>query len=266
VTPLDAALAYARHGWSVVPGRVTSKRALVPWKPFQQTAADPAQLRAWWRRWPRANVAVVTGRVSGVVVVDVDVRHGGDHALAELERDHGGLPRTTVVVTPSGGCHVYLTHPGGRIANSASRIGLGIDVRGDGGLALLPPSRRPDGTYRWAVGGPTAVPAMPAAWVELLRPPRQAAAGTRTASGAGQPPDGSRDAARLAGLLKAVQRAPVGQRNSTLHWASCRLAEMLAAGAPATWAEVLVCAGVAIGLEPGECRDTVHSGLKGWTS
>jgi hypothetical protein len=76
-------------------------------------------------------------------------------------------------------------------------------------------------------------------------------------------PAGHRDAARLAGLLKALQRAPEGQRNSTLYWCGRRLAEMLASGAPQSWVEVLVRAGVAVGLEPDECRGTVASALGG---
>src|SRR5215207_6148641 len=158
------AATYADHGWSVVPAAVTDKRALVTWRQWQLAAAGLEQLAHWGRRWPRANWAVITGRLSGIVVVDVDPRHRGDHALAELEQRHGDLPWTAVVETPSGGWHVYLRHPGGRIPNSASRIGLGIDIRGDGGLALLPPSRRPDGAYRWAVGGPATVPPMPEGW------------------------------------------------------------------------------------------------------
>jgi hypothetical protein len=262
VTPLEAALAYQHAGWSIVPARVTGKRALVPWKRWQESAPDLEQLRAWWRRWPRANPAVVTGHVSGVVVVDVDVGHHGDRALAELERDHGRLPWASVVETPSGGWHVYLAHPGGRIPNSASRLGRGLDVRGDGGLALLPPSRRQDRQYRWVVGGPDTVPAMPAAWAELLRPrPRTAVPDTRTTSAAAQPPGGPRDAARLAGLLKALQRAPEGCRNAVLYWAGCRLAEMVAQGAPPSWANVLIRAGVAAGLEQAEVRDTMASAL-----
>jgi Bifunctional DNA primase/polymerase, N-terminal len=263
MTPLDCALAYCEAGWSVIPCRVTGKRSLVRWRPWQQMAPDPDQLRIWWGRWPKANLAVVTGRLSGVVVVDVDPRHRGDRALAELEREHGDLPWTAVVESPSGGHHVYLAHPGGRIANSASRIGLGVDVRGDGGIALLPPSRRMDGEYRWAVGGPATVPEMPAAWARLLRPsPRRPVAGPGRPLGAAQPPDGSRqNAARLAGVLRTLEQAPEGNRNAVLYWAGCRLAEMLAQGAPASWAEALVQAGVAAGLELSECRDTVASAL-----
>lgn len=70
-----------------------------------------------------------------------------------------------------------------------------------------------------------------------------------------------RDAARLAGLLRALQRAPEGKRNGVLFWCGCRLREMVGQGAPASWADVLVRAGVAAGLDLGECRDTVASAL-----
>jgi Bifunctional DNA primase/polymerase, N-terminal len=96
----QAALDYYHQGWSVVPVAVAGKRALVPWKVWQHSRPDPDQLAAWWRRWPAANLAVVTGRVSGLVVVDVDVRHGGDRTLAELEAEHGDLPMLAMVETP----------------------------------------------------------------------------------------------------------------------------------------------------------------------
>jgi hypothetical protein len=138
-----------------------------------------------------------------------------------------------------------------------------LDVRGDGGLVLLPPSRRADGTYFWTAGGPATMPPVPAAWVELLRPaPRQAVACTRTAPGAARPPGGSLDAARLAGLLRTLQRTPEGRRNGMLFWCGCRLAEMLDQGAPEAWVEVLVRAGVATGLGEHEARGTVQSGLR----
>jgi Bifunctional DNA primase/polymerase, N-terminal len=254
-----SALGYAAHGWSVVPAPVASKRALVPWKPWQVTPADVGQVGRWWQRWPRANVGIVTGRVSNLVVVDIDVRHGGEAGLAQLEREHGDLPWSAVTETPSGGWHIYLAHPGFRVANSAGRLAAGVDVRGDGGLVLAPPSQRTDGCYRWAFGGPADVPGMPASWGELLRPrPR-----SPRASGVLQTPGGTRDAARVAGLLRALQRAPEGQRNAVLYWAGCRLAEMVEAGAPASWADVLERAGVAIGLDLGEVRDTLASALSG---
>jgi hypothetical protein len=257
---LDVILAYQRAGWSVVPASIERKGGLIPWKHYQQIAAGPKQLAEWQRRFPRCNWALITGRLSGVVVVDIDVRHRGDHALAELEQRHVDLPWTAVVETPSGGWHIYLRHPGGRIPNNASRIGLGVDVRGDNGLALLPPSRRSDGAYRWVVGGPDTVPPMPDTWANLLRAaPKLANQSTRTGPGAAFSSVPTR---RLDGILRWLQRAPEHSRNDRLYWAGCRLAEMLAAGAPAHWADILIHTGMEIGLEPGECRDTVASALR----
>jgi hypothetical protein len=240
----QAALAYCRHGWSVVPVAVADKRALVRWKTWQQARPEPDQLAAWWRRWPAANLGVVTGSVSAMVVLDVDPRHRGDATLGELEATHGDLPRAAVVGTPSGGWHVYLQWPGFKVASSAGRLGPGVDVRGQGGLVLAPPSRRGLGAYRWVVGGPATVPAIPAAWCSLLgpRPPKSA-----PAARAALPLDQGRDAARLAGLLKTLQHAPEGQHNNVVYWAACRLKEMLDQGAPESWVEVLVEAGIRIG-------------------
>jgi hypothetical protein len=240
----QAALVYCRHGWSAVPVAVTGKWALVRWRVWQQARPDPDQLATWWQRWPAANVGVITGPVSGLVVLDVDPPHGGGAALAKLEATHGDLPRSAVVETPSGGWHVYLQWPGFKVANSAGRLGPGLDVRGQGGLVLAPPSRRSLGAYRWAAGGPATVPAIPAAWRELLRPRQSKPA---PAAGPALLLDEGRDAARLAGLLRALQCAPEGQHNNVVYWAACRLREMLNQGAPESWVEVLIEAGIRIG-------------------
>jgi hypothetical protein len=258
---LGEALAYQRHGWSVLPARIGSKHPLVSWTRWQQVAPDAAQLIRLWRRRPRANIALITGAVSGVVVLDIDPRHGGDDSLAKLERQFGDVPWLAVVETPSRGWHVYLQHPGGKVSLSAGKLGPGLDVRGDRGVAMLPPSRRGDGAYRWAVGSPANVPPMPEWMPALVRPAEQPPAARRSLHTAAVGSDGSRDAARLAGLLRTLQQAQEGQRNQTLYWAGCRLAEMLDHGAPESWTDVLVRAGVAIGLDQREARDTVRSAL-----
>jgi hypothetical protein len=257
----QAARAYCALGWSVVPAAATGKRALVRWRQWQTQAADLELVDRWWRRWPAANVAVITGRLSGVVVVDLDVRHGADRALAELESEHGDLPWLAVVETPSGGWHVYLQHPRFAIPNSASKVGTGVDVRGDRGLALLPPSRRGLGGYRWAVGGPETVPAMPNGWRKLLRPSRARVRASHGNHRGEFEPGGQRDMARLAGLLRAVKQSGAHQHNSTLYWAAMRLGELLRSGAPESWAEQLVDAGVDAGQPRAEARGTVASGL-----
>ena len=146
-----AALTYAARGWSVVPIEPRGKRPLVAWRELQQRIADAAEIEAWYQRWPDANVGIVTGAVSGLVVVDVDPQHGGQDSLAQIEREHGPLPRTAEVATGGGGRHLYFGHPGGTLHNRAG-LRPGLDVRGDGGCVVAPPSVHPNGRcYAWRI-------------------------------------------------------------------------------------------------------------------
>jgi Bifunctional DNA primase/polymerase, N-terminal/Primase C terminal 1 (PriCT-1) len=88
-----------------------------------------------------------------VIVVDIDPRHEGNETLAERERDNGPLPDTWETLTGGGGRHLWFRHPGiARIPNSAGVIGPGIDVRGDGGFVVAPPSIHESGRrYAWDV-------------------------------------------------------------------------------------------------------------------
>jgi hypothetical protein len=169
--PIDSiALAYLARGWSVVPIRAGSKQPLVRWQAYQEERPGVDEVRAWYRRWPDAGVGIVTGAVSNLVVLDIDVGHGGDESLAELERRNGALPNTVEAITGGGGRHLYFGHPSG---NVPSRVGLapGIDLRADGGLVVAPPSLHPSGRrYRWEVShhpDETAVAAMPH-WLSRL--------------------------------------------------------------------------------------------------
>jgi hypothetical protein len=171
-----AARSYAARGWSVIPVEARGKRPLVAWTEFQQRQAQPDEIDTWFRRWPEANVGIVTGQVSGLVVIDVDAQHGGLESLASLERERGGLPDTVAAVTGGGGRHLYFDHPGGVLHN---RVGLrpGIDLRADGGCVVAPPSVHPGGRrYVWEPGrAPGEIPlaALPPWFVDLLRPPAQ---------------------------------------------------------------------------------------------
>jgi hypothetical protein len=182
-----AALAYAARGWSVIPIEPRGKRPVVPWLEFQQRVATAEEIDDWFRRWPDANVGIVTGRVSGLVVVDIDPPHGGRQSIERVQEEHGTLPRTVEAQTGGGGRHLYFAHPGVRLAN---RVGIlpGIDLRGDGGCVVAPPSLHPSGRrYAWLEGAAPddvalallprwAAPATPAHgghpvthWRELLR-------------------------------------------------------------------------------------------------
>jgi putative DNA primase/helicase len=120
-------------------------------------ALDEAAIRARWSRTPAANVAVPTGRRSGLLVLDVDADAGGFEALAALEKE-GSLPKTSRARTGGGGMHVYFKYPRSHpwdVKNSASLLGRGLDVRGEGGYVLVPPSVT-QGPYRWTDRAPLA--------------------------------------------------------------------------------------------------------------
>jgi hypothetical protein len=148
----EAALGYLSCGWSVIPIEPRAKRPLAAWLEFEKRCATVHEIDRWFARWPDANVGIVTGSVSGLVVIDVDARHRGDASLSRLESEYGALPDTVEALTGGGGTHLYFAHPGGRVAN---RVGLrpGLDLRGDGGCVVAPPSVHPSGRrYRWARG------------------------------------------------------------------------------------------------------------------
>lgn len=197
---LAAALAYAARGWRVFPafeigadGRCACGKKQCadagkhPRTPhgFKNASANPAQIRAWWTEWPDANVAIATGAVSGLVVVDVDVHKGGDAGLDALERRLGALPPTCTARTGHGGRHLYFAHPGdgGAIQNAVDVLGVtGVDIRGDGGYVVAPPSRNVGGLYSWLTYAMTPA-ALPATWLEaLVRRTSARAADARTES------------------------------------------------------------------------------------
>jgi hypothetical protein len=159
---LAAARACLARGWSVIPLRRQEKRPAVRWQEIQQRRPTEAELARWFARWPDANLGIVTGAVSGLVVLDVDPKHGGDDSLAALERAHGRLPETCEALTGGGGRHLYFAHPGGVVHNRAA-LAPGIDLRGDGGYVVAPPSLHPSGRdYVWEVSrDPDEVPPAP---------------------------------------------------------------------------------------------------------
>lgn len=184
---LAAALGYADRGVRVLPlhsiraDRCTcaqigcpspSKHPLGTLAPngVKNATTDAATITAWWTREPFANVGIATGAVSGIVVLDNDPRHGGNASLEQLQREHGPLPATVESITGGGGRHTLFTHPGGRVAN---RVGIapGLDVRGDGGYIVAPPSLHQSGQrYTWRSGAaPGVVPLAPMpSWLLVL--------------------------------------------------------------------------------------------------
>lgn len=145
---LEAALLYESRGWSIIPVDNLSpeKKPFVRWKEFQERRATPAEIQKWWRQWPTASVGIVTGRISDLVVVDIDPRHGGNPQPVLDSAD-----TTMMVATGGGGWHLYYSYPGD-VERLPCRVGIaeGVDIRADGGYAVLPPSVHHSGTpYTW---------------------------------------------------------------------------------------------------------------------
>lgn len=146
------ALAYARNGLPVFPVMPIrgQKKPMVRWGKgedghpnltMRRATTDPVTILAWWAKWPLAMIGMPTGARSGLCVLDIDRKNGVD-GFAELERLGHVIPSGAVkVVTPSGGMHVYFeASPDGPTKSSAGKIAPGVDVRGDGGFIIVPPS------------------------------------------------------------------------------------------------------------------------------
>lgn len=157
---------YARKkGWQVFPCRF---KAPLTANGLLDATTNPQLIKAWAERWPDAGVAIRTGALSGIFVLDVDPRHGGDDSLAALLREHGPLPPTVEAITGGGGRHLFFGHPGGYIKNTENTPRPGLDIRGDGGYVVAAPSIHESGRkYVWEVSSrPDAAPVAEApAWL-----------------------------------------------------------------------------------------------------
>lgn len=135
------ALEYLQHGWSVIPLQDQGKRPLLAWQVYQKVRVSQDAARRWWDHGP-ANLGIVTGKISGLVVLDIDGERGR-HSLQGRE-----LPVTPVARTGAG-WHYYFTHPGRRVENAVGIL-PGVDLRGDGGYVVAPPSVHQSGQrYEW---------------------------------------------------------------------------------------------------------------------
>lgn len=135
-----------------------------------KATTDPAQIAAWARQWPGCNWGGITGKRAGRIIIETDARAGGDDGLFELERHYGPLPETRTYRSGSGGTHYVFAYPPaleGRIANSAGELAAGVDVRGMGGMGLLPGSLHKSGN-RYALVDDLPIAHLPAAWLAAL--------------------------------------------------------------------------------------------------
>jgi hypothetical protein len=192
---------------------------------FYAATTDLDRLAAMLAAVPRGLLAIRTGAASGLLIVDIDPRNGG-------QLDRALMAPTATVATGGGGWHLYYRHPG--VPTASELPGHpGVDIKGDGGYVAAPPSVHPHTrqAYQWI--GQRAVAEMPPALRTAVTrpaapvpPPLPARpSGTRPAAGISSP------AALLAAYLRAVEEAPEGRRRVTLYGASRGVARMVLAGA-----------------------------------
>ncbi|GGX79242.1 bifunctional DNA primase/polymerase [Streptomyces fructofermentans] len=215
-------------------------------------STDPRRIRELFAAAPWATgYGIACGlEPHRLIGIDLDTKSGTDSsaALRELALRHlFTIPETVVVLTPSGGRHVWLSGPPGIVVpNSASRLAPGIDIRGAGGYLVGPGSRTGHGVYGTAPGTAHLAPARcPASLLPLLMPPpRNRQPALLAADRHGQ------------GLVQFVLAAHEGQRNTRLFWAACRAYEN---GLGPELTEALVAAAVRTGLTEREARSTIVS-------
>jgi hypothetical protein len=210
---LCAAEAYAKIGWPVLPCHSVSDEGQCscgngecasPGKHprtehgFRDATTDQRTIQRWWTNWPDANIAVPTGSVSGFDVLDVDLRHGGEETLDDLQAEHGKLANTPMALTGGGGWHYLFRHREG-VTNSRGKLGPGIDVQGEGGYVIVCPSTHASGkSYEWeASSRPSQVDLAP--WPDGLLAMLQATNGKDQGS-----------------AITIEKNIPEGQRNDTL--------------------------------------------------
>jgi len=124
------------------------KHPLTP-RGFKDASTDEAQVIEWWTTHPFANIGIPTGEASEFLVVDCDPRHGGPAERGELIQQFGPIPDTAEVITGGGGRHFYFRYGGGAVPKNLAE---GIDLKGDGGYVVAPPSMHASGK-RYEVDG-----------------------------------------------------------------------------------------------------------------
>lgn len=163
---IEAALSYRNRNFSIVPVNPKSKSPLVPWKEYQNRLPSVDEVSVWWKLYPQAMISVVTGKISGITVVDADTQE----AISRIEETISDSFKIPCTKTPRGGKHFYFSYN----PDILTKAGVlpHIDTRNDGGCIVVPPSVNSTGVaYAWMPGrelSRDALQEMPASLAEIL--------------------------------------------------------------------------------------------------
>jgi hypothetical protein len=189
---------YIDQGWSILPVKPSEKRPyMTNWLQYQHTRATKEMADSWFTSLTGAGVGMVTGRISGVVVLDVE-----SYCSIPIDELLRRYPTQMISRTGTGGYHLFYLYPNG-VSKIANRVGIfeGADIRADGGFIVLPPTRHPNGKlYEWVKKGPLGV--FPKALLDIQSQPKVQGDGWITEALRGVSEGGRNDAcARLAGYF-----------------------------------------------------------------
>lgn len=161
---IQSGSSYLERGWRPIPIQANGKRPLVQWRRYQEEAPSEHDLGNWFHKWPDANIGILTGQCSGLVAIDVD----GPSGMSELA-PHLGVVKT-LTSTTSRGRHLLFQHPGLHVPTRAGIL-PDVDVRGDGGYIVAPPSVHESGhLYTWEEGNPhIPIAPLPESLIQVVR-------------------------------------------------------------------------------------------------
>ena len=162
---LVSARVYQAQNWSVIPTR-HDKRPAVEWRAYQYRKATEQEIAQWWGDFP--GVGIVCGRISGLAVLDIDPRNGGQESFRTLLSEGRAFPKSLTVDTGGGGIHIYYSLPAGASIPTRPGFRPGLDLKAEGGYVVAPPSPHPSGRqYHWRPGrGIGEIPLAPCpAWL-----------------------------------------------------------------------------------------------------
>lgn len=215
---------------------------------FKAATRDTAKIHEWFNGYA-AMIGVPTGSASGIVVIDVDC-HGEANGMPWWHENQSRMPATRRHRTKSGGLHLVFLAPSETIKNSASRIARGVDVRGEGGYVIVPPSPG----YSVEVSSPIAV--MPE-WLIRAAQPQQP---KRVEVATSYVPRETEAWRQLMRAVVKIGQAKEGQRNVTLNSQAYYVASMVGQGLGQEEAlSALYRAAQQAGLADPEIKATLHS-------
>jgi len=260
MTLLDHALRYAYDGWPVFPCKL-NKRPYTR-HGFKDATTEVAQIRSWWGTWPQASIGVATGAKAGIWVLDID-GEAGRESLKALELVHGPLPDTLRVRTGGGGWHYYFKWPiCGRVGNRTG-VEPGLDVRGEGGYVIAPPSAHESGhSYRWELEG-IDIDVSPEWLFDIAVPAKLSPSDEQKTKRDPIRNPRAYAAATIARACETIRGTGEGDRNATLNRVAFSLRDLIFSSYMSREKVELELqnAAEAAGLNAGESRNTIASGL-----